>query len=229
MAAERKKNKTFPLTGSRAVVAAGPGRSARGGAAAARGRRARREPAGRGARRAPGVGALRRRHGAARPERWRRARHPPVFPAGARRPRALDRPAHLGLRVREGRARRHALQRRLQAGPQDIGGRGGDRAPTASFVAGPYGFFASYPMEGAEVAPDQVFSWATTIPSRPTIPRRWPRASPANSATATRCCASPQWPSPAPRWRPPCAPRHRACLRLHCAARSRCPKARSFA
>jgi uncharacterized protein YfaS (alpha-2-macroglobulin family) len=29
--------------------------------------------------------------------------------------------------------------------------------PAASFVAGPYGFFASYPGEGAEVAPDQVF------------------------------------------------------------------------
>jgi hypothetical protein len=29
--------------------------------------------------------------------------------------------------------------------------------PTASFVAGPYGFFGSYPAEGAEVAPDQVF------------------------------------------------------------------------
>jgi uncharacterized protein YfaS (alpha-2-macroglobulin family) len=29
--------------------------------------------------------------------------------------------------------------------------------PMASFVAGPYGFFGSYPAEGAEVAPDQVF------------------------------------------------------------------------
>lgn len=29
--------------------------------------------------------------------------------------------------------------------------------PAAGFVAGPYGFFASYPSEGAEVAPDQVF------------------------------------------------------------------------
>lgn len=45
----------------------------------------------------------------------------------------------------------------FKPGLRTLAGEAVTTPPAASFVAGPYGFFASHPAEGAEVAPDQVF------------------------------------------------------------------------
>lgn len=45
----------------------------------------------------------------------------------------------------------------FKAGLKTLTGEAVTPPPTPSFVAGPYGFFASYPAEGSQVAPDQIF------------------------------------------------------------------------
>ncbi|CAA2100695.1 alpha-2-macroglobulin family protein [Variovorax paradoxus] len=158
MAAERKKNKTFPLTGSRALwwlpalaaalVAAPPLHAA-------------------------GVLAV-SPQGEARDVRQVSVRFDadmvPLGQSDGAEPATL----RCSPQVPEGRARWIGPRTWAFEFAKDV--RGGTRCnvvfkpglrtlageavtapPTASFVAGPYGFFASYPMEGAEVAPDQVF------------------------------------------------------------------------
>ena len=45
----------------------------------------------------------------------------------------------------------------FKPGLKTLAGEAVTTPPAASFIAGPYGFFGSYPEEGAEIAPDQVF------------------------------------------------------------------------
>jgi uncharacterized protein YfaS (alpha-2-macroglobulin family) len=60
----------------------------------------------------------------------------------------------------------------FKAGLKTLAGEAVTTPPAASFVAGPYGFFASYPGEGSEVAPDQVFLLQHHDPQPTTDPQQ---------------------------------------------------------